>query len=79
MRLLSRYGAAELQAAIVEALTSNVPHPNTVRLVLERRREAREQPPPVDLALPDHVLKRDAPVQPHRLESYDKLTEQSDE
>ena len=41
MRLLDRYGAAELQAAILEALERDVPHPNAVRLALERRREQR--------------------------------------
>ena len=41
MRLLERYGAAELQAAILEALERDVPHPNAVRLALERRREQR--------------------------------------
>ena len=32
LRLLDRYGAAELQAAIGEALSQGVPHPNAVRL-----------------------------------------------
>jgi len=40
-RLLDRYGAAEVQVAIREALERGVPHPNAVRLALERRREAR--------------------------------------
>ena len=47
MRLLDRYGAAELQAAIREALERGVPHPNAVRLALERRREQRGEVPPV--------------------------------
>jgi hypothetical protein len=41
LRLLDRYGATELQAAINEALVRDVPHPNAVRLALERRREQR--------------------------------------
>jgi len=40
MRLLERWGAAALQAAITEALARDVPHPNAVRLALERAREA---------------------------------------
>ena len=32
LRLLDRYGAADLQAAILEALERDVPHPNAVRL-----------------------------------------------
>jgi transposase len=73
MRLLRRYGAAELQAATVEALDRGVPHPNAVRLALERRRENRRQPPPVNLILPAHVRDRDAVVQTHSLETYDQL------
>lgn len=74
LRLLDRYGAAELQAAILEALSRDVPHPNAVRLALERRREDRHQAPPVATQLSKHVLARDIPVQPHRLDTYDQLT-----
>jgi transposase len=79
MRLLARYGAAELEAAISEALERNVPHPNAVRLVLERRREERQQLPPVAVNLPEHVQARDAPVRPHELNAYDQMKEQPDE
>jgi len=79
MRLLERYGAAELQAAILEALERDVPHPNAVRLALERRRELRNQPPPVALNLPAHVLAKDVVVQPHNLDIYDQLKEPSDD
>lgn len=75
LRLLERYGAAELQAAILDALARDVPHPNAVRLALERRREELAQPPPVAMLLPEHVIARDAPVHTHRLDSYDQLTE----
>lgn len=75
LRLLERYGAAELQAGIEDALIRDVPHPNAVRLALERRREARDLPPPVEIALPEHVRRRDIPVRPHRLETYDEITE----
>ena len=78
-RLLDRYGAAELQAAITEALARDVPHPNAVRLALERRREQRGQAPPVAVEMPAHVRSRDVPVQPHRLETYDQLKDQPDE
>jgi transposase len=78
-RLLDRYGAAELQVAIREALDRGVPHPNAVRLALERRREARGEVPPVAIALPASVQARDAPVQPHALETYDQLKDVADE
>jgi transposase len=72
LRLLQRYGAAALQAAVTDALDRGVPHPNAVRLALERAREAAGQPPPVALVLPEHVASRDAPVRPHALGSYDR-------
>jgi transposase len=79
LRLLERYGAAELQAAIREALDRDVPHPNAVRLALERRREQRGEVPPVAVELPADVQARDAPVQPHALETYDQLKDAADE
>jgi transposase len=78
-RLLDRYGAAELQAAILEALARDVPHPNAVRLALERRREQRGEAPPVAVDLPAHVQARDVPVSPHALETYDRLGDVDDE
>ena len=72
MRLLDRYGASALQSAVLDALARQVPHPNAVRLALERAREAAGQPPPVALVLPEHVARRDAPVRAHALGSYDR-------
>lgn len=74
LRLLDRYGAADLELAVQEALAAGVPHPNAVRLALERRRTARGSPPPVALVLPEHVRRKDTPVRPHRLDSYDQLS-----
>jgi Mu transposase-like protein len=79
MQLLARYGAAELQAAVLEALTRGVPHPNAVRLVLERRREERHGLPPIAVILPEHVRAKDKPVRPHDLDAYDKLRDDSNE
>lgn len=79
VRLLERYGASQLDAAIIEALERNVPHPNAVRLALERRRDGRRQAPPVALSLPAHVRARDKAVRPHSLETYDQLKKVSHE
>ena len=79
LRLLDRYGAAELEAAISEALARGVPHPNAVRLALENRREQRQLPPPVAIDLPAHVKARDTPVRPHQLDAYDQLKDQTDD
>src|SRR5450755_1680306 len=75
LRLLDRYGATETQAAIEETLKSGAPHPHSVRVVLERRREARHQPPPVAIVFPDYLRAKDTAVQPQRLDRYDALTE----
>ena len=73
LRYLDRYGVAELTIGIQEALTRGVPHPNAVRLTLERRREARALPPPVEISLPRHVQDRDTQVQAHKLDGYDQI------
>ena len=79
LRLLDRYGAVELQAAIQEALAHDVPHPNAVRLALERRREELHLPPPVAVSLPQHVQQRDNPIRPHGLDGYDELSKENDD
>lgn len=75
LSLLERFGAVELQAAIEEAVASGASHPNSVRIALEKRRETRQEPPPVAVLLPEHVRAKDALVHPHRLETYDTLME----
>ena len=75
MRLLDRYGAVALQAAIGEALQRDVPHPNAVRLALERAREEQGLPPPTALCLSEDVARRDAPVRTHALADYDQITQ----
>lgn len=73
-QLLDAYGAGELEQAIAEALAHQVPHPNAVRQVLERRREQREQPPPLTLTLPAHDKAKGIVVRPAPLAPYDQLT-----
>jgi len=73
LRLLDCYGAAELEAGIAEALVRGVPHPNAVRLALQRLREQRDQPPPLPIALPADKRIRDLVVSPHKLDDYDQL------
>lgn len=75
LRLLERYGPVELEAAIGDALARGVPHPNAVRLALERRREARDLPPPLGLQLSPAVQERDHPIRPHDLTGYDRLSQ----
>jgi hypothetical protein len=57
---------AELTAAIADALGRGVPHPNAVRLVLEKRRQARRNRHRWRCTLPEHVKRRDVPGAPAR-------------
>jgi transposase len=72
LRLLDQYGAPALQAALLEAIARDVPHPNAVRFALERARARSDCPPPLALVLPEHVARRDAPMRTHSLASYDR-------
>ena len=72
-KLLDRYGAQPMQAAVLEALARDVPHPNAVRLALERAREATQAPPPVDTTLSERARSLDVTVHPHELDAYDAL------
>jgi hypothetical protein len=75
LRLLDAFGAVELEAAIVEALATDAPHPHAVRLILDRRRRERGQPPALAIHLPDDPRVRDLSVRPHRLDDYDPSRE----
>ena len=70
--LLDVHGRTQMTAAVADALKRGVPHPNAVRLALERQRQA-QTPPPLGLALPAHVRERDIAVRPHNLDGYDQL------
>lgn len=76
LRLLDQYGAPALQAAVLEAIERDVPHPNAVRLALERARERTGLPPALALALPEHVARRDAPMRTQSLACYDRRYDQ---
>ena len=78
VQLLDDYGAAELEQAIAEALKNEVPHPNGVRQVLERRREQRDQLPPLTLTLPDNDKARNIVVRAPSLAAYDQLDTDTD-
>ena len=73
---LDSYGQAELDIAIREALAQQSPHPNTVRLILEKRRSLTGQPPPLAVELPADTRVRQLSVRPHALHTYDQLTQE---
>jgi len=77
LRLVDRYGAREVQTAVLTALARKVPHPNAVRLALEAQREARQEPVPVAVQLSESVRLRDTAIHSHPLASYDQLISSS--
>lgn len=72
-KLLDRYGATPKQAAVADALARDVPHPNAVRLALERARHADQTPPPLDTPLSERARALDVAVQAPALDAYDAL------
>jgi hypothetical protein len=65
-------------------LNNDVPHPNGVQQVLERRREQQDRAPPLTLTLPDNDKARNIVVRAPALALYDQLntdnnTEPSDD
>ena len=76
--LLEEFGADELSAAVNEAIEKGSPHPETVRLVLDRRRRARRHRPAVPVRLPDSEKVRDIVVTPHALGDYDPSGEEEE-
>ena len=79
LRLLDHYGASELEVAIKDALRQQVPHPNAVRISLEKQRDERDQPPPLPITLPDKANVRDIAVRPHDLKNYDPTDQEKEQ
>jgi hypothetical protein len=73
LRLLDQVGAAALDAALADTLARGAISAASVAHVLEQRRRARRQPPPIDLVLPADPRVRDLRVTPHALSAYDIL------
>ncbi|MCB0877252.1 MAG: transposase, partial [Solirubrobacterales bacterium] len=77
--LLDLYGPQELALAAREALAQDSPHPQSIRLILDRRARERRVPPPVPVHLPDDPKIRDLAVTPHDLAGYDRLRQETDD
>jgi len=74
---LDAYGQAEFHCAIEEAMSQQSPYPEGIRQVLERRRDERQQAPPLAVAVPEKA--RYYRVKPANLADYDNIhdTEES--
>jgi len=74
-RLLDAHGTSALAEAIDEALRQGSPHPNSLRHILERKREELALPPLLPIDLGDNPRIKDLAVRPPDLRPYDLLKE----
>lgn len=72
-QLLDDYGAVMLDAAINDALTRGVIHPNAVRLSLQRLCDEQELLPPTRLDLSNNQSIHELVIKPHALSEYANL------
>jgi transposase len=75
LKLLDRYGAAELDTAIAEALQRNAIGASAVAHICDQRRYQRGQPPLLPPVISQQIRDRDVHITPHDLNSYDRLDE----
>lgn len=72
--LLDDYGASLLEQAMVEALAKESPHPNPVRLILQKILDERVTEPLVTFALSKDKRITEMVIKPHSLNKYDVLS-----
>jgi transposase len=77
LAVLDAIPAAELDSAVAEAVERDTPTVGAVRQILDRRRAALGQPPPVISRFTTNPRAGDVVVRPHRLETYDHLDTES--
>jgi len=73
-KLLDSYGQEDLTAAVSEAMRLKSPHPNNIRLLLEKIRYARGLPPPSAAPTVTDPKLLDIHVQTHDLAGYDRIS-----
>lgn len=71
--LLDDYGASFLEKAMVESLAKASPHPNSVRMVLQKLRDEQYEQPLATFALSTDKRITEMVVKPHALNQYDGL------
>ena len=71
--LLDDYGASFLSIAMVEALAKKSPHPNSVRMVLQKLMDEQHEQPLATFALSNDKRITEMVVKPHSLNQYEVL------
>lgn len=79
LRLLDMYGAPICEIAVKTAIEKDIPHVNTVRLLLEKMADEKDQKPLMPIHLPDDDRVRQLSVKPHDLSKYDNLEKNNPE
>lgn len=79
LKLLDLHDAAEVEAAIKDALGRGAIGAASVAHVLDQRARARKRPPSLDVVLPADPRVRDLRVTPHALHTYDDLAKHKEE
>ena len=75
-QFLNDYGRHELNNVLEEAIKQQSPNVDAVELILEQRREERQQPPPIAVPVPDKV--KNITVKTANLSDYDALGKNDD-
>ncbi|MEM8559431.1 MAG: IS21 family transposase [Bacteroidota bacterium] len=78
LRLLDEYGVEEVRDAVRCAVAKEAFGAGSVAHILEQRRRARGQAPPIAVTLPDRPGVKELRLSPHRLEQYDDLAKDDD-
>jgi len=73
LAMLDAVPAAELEAAIAEAVAGKIAQASAVQQILDRRRTERGQPPAVITHLTRDLRANQVVVRPHNLALYDQL------
>ena len=79
LHLLDEYGAAELRAAMLEALARNTPRAASVLFILNRRRRISRRRTPILVDLSRRPDLADIDIKPHSPETYDELTRKNND
>jgi hypothetical protein len=78
-RLLDRFSAREVDAALADAIARGAISAASVAHVIDQRRRARRLPPPIGLSISADITTRNVIVTPHALAPYDALSRDDQE
>jgi transposase len=78
LAVLDAVPAAELDAAVAEAVERDTPSVGAVRQILDRKRAERGMPPPAISRFTTNPRAAEVVVRPHRLENYDHLDKETE-